>query len=148
VTFKAKNSGQGAIQLTSDTFALNAQNTDVKGNLASLQVSVASSEIISEEPVEEETVIEEEEESISEEIVPSEGETVPEEETTPEEIASEEESEKEPEIIQPVSFAAAIGDILSLGTGNDWLSLLVILVIAAIVIIAIVYFRKKSLEKK
>ncbi len=150
VTFKAKNSGQGAIQLTSDTFALNAQNTDVKGNLASLQVSIASNEIISEEPVEEEPVVEEEEESIPEEIIPYEEETLPEEEEViyPEEEATPEETVLGEEAIGHTPFVAAIGNILSLGTGNDWLSLLVILVIAAIVILAIAYFRRKSLAKK
>lgn len=97
VTFKAKNSGQGAIQLTSDTFALNAQNVDVKGNLASLQVDIGTVETVVEETTEEvipEETVEEttpEEETIEEEAIEEavQEETIQEEETVTEEDQEE-----------------------------------------------------------
>jgi hypothetical protein len=149
ITFEALNTGEAAIELTSNSLALDAGNTNVTGRLDSSQITIATAEII---PEEEEEVTPEEEVA-PEETVPFEEETTPEEEVTPEE--EEETTPEEEEVIipeeeelEPTPFIAAIGNILSLGTDNDLIVILVVIVIVAAAILLIAYFRRRSLRKK
>jgi len=88
-TFRVLDSGQATVEFSSDTFALNANNTNVADSLGSsrLTLTTVPSEIVPEEEI----VVPEEEITPEEEIVPEE-EITPEEEVVPEEeIVSEEE---------------------------------------------------------
>jgi hypothetical protein len=84
VTFKALNNGQGVIQLTSDSFALNAQNTNVTGILGASQITINTPVVQEGAPQEEETIPSEEVVAPveEEEIIPAE-EQIEEEATNP-----------------------------------------------------------------
>lgn len=131
VTFETLNKGEATIQLTSDSLALGAGNTNVAGSLDSSQVTIAAAEII---PAEEE------------EEVPVEEEVTPEEETIPEEEEAVTAPEEE---LDPRLFVAVIGDVLSLGTGNNWIAVAVLVVIAiAVLVIAYISQRRRRRKKQ
>jgi len=140
VTFKALNSGQATIQLTSDTFALNAVNANVTGNLGSAQISIEASEVVPEEETTPEVEVIPEEETTPEEVIPEE-ETTPEEET-PEEVIPEEEVTLEEEDITSVSGLAAIIDM------PFNLKALLIIVVAAIIGLIVLRLVKKRKTKE
>jgi hypothetical protein len=137
VTFKAIKEGTGRIELTSETFALNAQNGNMAEDLGFSQITVEKTgekPIVGEEPITEEPVIEEE---------PTVEEPVIEEEpVVGEELINGENLE---EIATNTSFLAAVENILSLGSGNNWVIVLLIISIAAIIIALISIIKKKKI---
>ena len=140
VTFKALNDGQAAIQLTSDTFALNAQNANLAGNLDSSQIIIETPETAPEE------------ETPQGEETPSEEETTPSEEvTTPaeeEETVPAEEEQAEEEIAEATSTIPATGFLADIGALPISLKVLFgLVIIAAIVLIALKITKKKNSVK-
>jgi hypothetical protein len=93
-----------------------------------------------------------------EEVVPErEEEVTPEEEITPEgeeeEIVEEEEEEivigpEEEEIVKETSFLAAVGSIVTLGTDNVWIAIIVAIIVLAIIVYLAFYFTRKFRKKK
>ncbi len=147
VTFKTLNSGQATIQLTSDTFALNAQNANVIDSLSSVQINIRASEIIPGEQEEEEAVPDEEEEVVSdeeEEVVSEEEEKIipeVEEEVTLEEeviLPKEEVTTLHPEEKIPeenlISLLLASLEIMQ---ESVWITIVVILCLLGLVVIGI-----------
>ncbi len=92
-TFRVLDCGQATIEFSSDTFALNINNTNVADSLGSsrLTLTAVPSEIVPEEEV---VVPEEEITPEEEEIVVPEEEIAPEEEVVPEEKIVSEDKEK------------------------------------------------------
>jgi hypothetical protein len=137
ITFKAIREGTGKIELTQETFALNAQNSDMAGVLGFSQIKVENP-IVEEEPIIEEPI--ETEEPIEEEPIIEEPAT--EEPITEEELIEEGGSE---EMATNTSFLAAVGNILSFGSGNNWLIILWIIIVAVIIIVLITIVKKKKI---
>ncbi len=130
VTFKTLNSGQATIQLTSDTFALNAQNANVTDSLSSAQINIRASEVIPGEQEEEEVMSEEEE------IIPEREEEV----TSEEEVVSEEEKvvilpleEKIPE----ENLASLLLASLEIMQESVWITIVAILCLLGLAVIGI-----------
>lgn len=129
VSFSAKKSGNGVIKLSSNSMALDAENQNVLSSpLAQVAVSITAPAPIAPGP----TYPDEE----TEEIEEVEGaEEIEEAETIEEEgeeviIAKEEE-----EITEEPSFLAAIGNVITLGTGNAFIG-----VIVSIIALLILFF--------
>jgi hypothetical protein len=144
VTFKALNSGQGTIQLTSDSFALNAQNTNITGNLGISQIVIKTNEVIPEEQTPEENVT-------PEEITQPEEEITPEEITQPEEIISNEEETTvlpQDEILQNDQPSLLLAS-LEVIQGSAWMTITIIVCLLGLVVIGIrewESFKNKSKE--
>ena len=140
VTVKAKNAG---------TATANFSGIDIIGEGVSISsiFSGGTYTLI----IPEEEIISEEEVTLEEEVVPV-SETTSEEsdETITETISTSTIQEEEPSgeqtltLTEQTTFLAAIGNILSLGTNNAWISLFVVGTILAISI----YFIQKSRRKK
>ena len=142
ISFLAKQAGSGVIKVGDNSFVLDATNQDVL-NSTLAQTSVVIASPISEpsppdtsEP-EEEVITEKEEEVITE--------TIPTSTQTEEEPAQEDEVEAEQySETQETTFLAAIGNILSLGTDNAWVSVFV----GGIILAILIYFVQRFCRKK
>lgn len=117
VSFYAKKTGSAVIKLGNGSFALDANNQNVLSGVPEVLVTISA-------PA----------------IVPVEGPTT---EPTTEPIV-EEPIAQQPAETQQISLIAALGVILTLGTGNIWLGILIGLIILAAVIYVIYLLRKKN----
>lgn len=132
VSFSAKKSGSGVIKLTSNSMALDAENENVLSSpLAQVTVSIAAPAPIAPGPTYPDEGTEEIKE-IDEIDEIDEPDEIEEDEITEDEediIAEEEEPAEEP------SFLAAIGNVITFGTGNAFIG-----VIASIIALLILFF--------
>ena len=120
ISFYAKKAGSGNIKLGNGSLALDANNQNVLSGTPEIFVKISAPAII---PVTPETPAIE---------TPA----------TPEQPAAEQPIAQQP--VQQISLIAALGVILTLGTGNLWLGILVGLVILAIIIYVAYWLRKRK----
>lgn len=120
ISFYAKKAGSGTIKLGNGSLALDANNQNVLSGAPSISVAITAPVSVPEAPT-----------APTAPTVPSPAETpaVPEQPIT--------------QAPQP-SLLAAMGIVLTLGTGNVWLGILVGLIILAIVVYAIYLLRKRK----
>ena len=119
VSFYAKKTGNAVIKLGSGSLALDANNQNVLSGAPEISVTVSA-------PVSTPAV-----------------ESTAEQPTTEQPIV-EEPIAQQPVGIQQISLIAALGVILTLGTGNLWLGILVGLIILAIIIYISYLLKKKK----
>jgi lipoprotein-anchoring transpeptidase ErfK/SrfK len=130
VSFLAKKAGKGTIQVGNNSLALDSGNQNVlSSTLAQASVNITA-------PV----------------SPPAPAPTptpTPEEAVTPKEEA--------PVVVSPLteqkpeakpSFFAAVGNIISFGTGKVWIAIIVAIVILAIIVYLVFYFTKKARRRK
>ncbi len=133
IVFKAKKNGTGAVQVTGNSLALNADNLNVISGLP-ITASITITQVISptlETQTQSKTTVK----PITEvNIVPS----LP---ITQEQTAQPAEI---PQTTAQNSLAATIGGFLTLGTGSVWVGILVGLIILAIIAYAIYLFIQKK----
>ncbi len=130
IVFKAKKSGDAVIQITGNSLALNADNQNIIGGLP-------VETLVTITPV---APLEEQEET--EEIIPV-TESLPEEKAT----TTEQAQQQLPEISViegPNPFLATISNFITLGTGNNIVGVVVILIIGSILYLAYSYFVRKK----
>lgn len=133
VSFSAKKSGSGVIKLSSNSMALDAENQNVLSSpLAQVAVSITAPAPIAPGPVAPGPTYPDE--GIEEIKEIDEAEEVDETET----IEEEEDviiAEGEKDIVEEPSFLAAIGNVITFGTGNAFIG-----VIVSIIALLIVFF--------
>ena len=134
ISFSAKKVGNEVINISNNSFALDSENQNILNEeLAQLALKITTPVLVpeitppTEGGIEEETIIPEEE--------------MPEEEEEAVILPEEEKEEK-------VSFLAAVGKIITLGTDSVWVGILVVIVILAILVYLVYYFIQKSRKKK
>ena len=133
ITFSAKKAGQGTISLSGNSMALDADNQNILTSpLAQAPVKITSPVIPSAPPAA--PAAPEEEEEMPEE--PGEEITPPVEEIGEEEVTAPEE-EITGEIEEKPSFLAAIGNILSFGTGSTTIGIVISLIALAIIFLIV-----------
>lgn len=124
VVFKAKKTGTGSISIGSGSLALGADNKNtLAGNSGPVSVTIAAAPMIS-------------------------ATTTPTSSVSPTPLISSEPSDTDVDNNQVGGLVAAIGDIFTLGTGNGWMVLVVIILIAWIAVIWWLYKKIKKLENK
>lgn len=129
IAFSAKKAGNGVIKLGSNSLALDSENQNVlSSSLAQVAVSIAAPAPIAPGP----TYPDEETEEIEE---VEEAEEIEEAETIEEEGEEVIIAEEEKEIVEEPSFLAAIGNVITFGTGNTFIG-----VIVSIVALLIIFF--------
>ena len=138
ISFLAKEAGEGAISISNNSFALDLENQNILNEeLAQLVLKITAPILVPEiTPPAEEGI----EEVIEEEVIILEEETSEEEEEAVI-LPKEEEEEK-------VSFLAAVGNIVSFGTGKAWIAIVVAIIILAILAYLVYYFSRKAYRKK
>ncbi len=126
ITFSAKKAGQGIVSLSSNSMALDADNQNILTSpLAQASVKITAPSIPSVPPAapaapgEEEEVIEGAEEEI----------------TPPASIVEEEAIPSEEEAVEQPSLLAAIGNIVTFGTGNIFIGIII-----SIIILLLIFF--------
>ncbi len=150
VTFLAKQAGSGMISLSSDSAAYDASNQNVlSSSLASASVNVEAVTTPPQQPVSQpETAPADSEEEAGEQTQPEEGATQEEttEPETEEGAQTEEETvaEEDEESEESASLLASIGDIITFGTGNAFIGILILLIAAGIIFFIIRGFRMKK----
>jgi hypothetical protein len=134
ISFLAKKAGSGTIQVGNNSLALDSGNQNVlSSTLAQASVNITA-------PVSPPAPA----------PAPTPTPTpTPEEAVTPEEEA--------PVVVSPLteqkpeakpSFFAAVGNIISFGTGKVWIAIIVAIVILAIIVYLVFYFTKKARRRK
>ncbi len=139
ILFLAKQAGSGVIKIGDNSFVLDQVNQDVLSSTLP-QTSVVIASPVSEPESEDETIPEEPEDVITEPVsTPTQGQ---------EELIQEQEgkttTEEEPEK-QKTTLLAAIGNILSFGTNNVWVSLFTGLILLVILVYFVLRLRRKKL---
>lgn len=136
ISFSAKKDGTGTVTLRSDSFALDAENQNLLSGTPQASVVITAPAPAETPPTPEAPSAETP--TPEEPTVPVSSEEEEEEETeatTEEEIIAEEEPEQQPE--EKATFLAAIGNIVTFGTGNTLIGIGV-LIIALVLILFIV----------
>lgn len=132
IVFKAKKSGNAAIQITGNSLALNADNQNIIGGLP-------VETLVTITPV---APLEEGEQEETEEIVPI-TESLPEEKATTTEQAQQQLPEI-PVVEGPNPFLATVGNYITLGTENNIVGAVVILIVGLILYLAYSYSVRKK----
>ncbi len=143
ISFSAKEAGEGAISISNNSFVLDSENQNILNEeLVQLALKITAPVLVPEITPPAEEGIEEviEEEVLEEEVIILEEETSEEEEEAVI-LPKEEEEEK-------VSFLAAVGNIVSFGTGKAWIAIVVAIIILAILAYLVYYFSRKAYRKK
>ena len=125
VSFYAKKTGSGVIKLGSGSLALDANNQNVLSGTPQVAFMVTAPATVP---------------------APStgSGQATPPTETTPEQPTTTEPAEQPLTQAPQPSLLAALGIVLTFGTGNVWIGILVGLIILAIIIYAIYLLRKRK----
>jgi len=144
ISFSAKKAGSGVIKLSSNSLALDSENQNVlSSSLAQVAVSITAPEPVAPGPIAPgPTYPDEEIEEVDEADGIEEAETIEEEED--EVIIAEEEEEEELE--EEPSALAAIGNVITFGTGNVFIGIIVSLIAFLILFFGIRRIRLRKSE--
>lgn len=131
IVFKAKKNGTGAVQVTGNSTALNAEGLNVMSGLpVQINVVIAQVQVVPPTPQ-----VQTQTQPITT-VIPA-----PKENTTTNLPITEETTAQLAAVVPPTaaqtSLAAAIGGFLTLGTGSVWLGILVVILILAIAAYAV-----------
>lgn len=128
VSFLAKSSGNGLIELGNNSFVLDSINQNVLGGAKAKTTVVVSSKLVAQVAMPKPTL----------KPLPT---------PTPEAGEVEEEEAVAFEQEQGFNLFAAIGEILTLSTGKAWIAVLLIVAILGLVYYLVNYFRRKKPQK-
>jgi len=132
VSFLAKKTGNGTIKVGDEAFVFDANSQNVLSGNPSVSVAIAAT--VAQEPVVQEPAAETPEVTTLTETTPSE-EVVSEQPS--EEVNEEPVSEQPIEPMVQASFLTIAGDVLSLGTDNTSISVLMLIIILGIIVYAV-----------
>jgi len=146
ISFSAKKAGSGVIKLSSNSLALDSENQNVlSSQLTQVAVSITAPEPVAPGPIAPGPTYPDEEIEEVEEVDKADGieeaETIEEEEEV---IIAEEEEEEQPE--EQPSFLATIGNIITFGTGNASIGVIVSIIAFLILFFGIRRIRLRKSE--